>query len=88
MSALLGCLPARSPSARLSDGAGPGEVPKDAEILVLRHQNAVLRRQASRVRYEPGDRLWLSALSRLILYVPRIPSMALTSRVAFPVVRP
>ncbi len=67
MSALLGCLPARSPSARLSDGAGPGEVSKDAEILVLRHQNAVLRRQASRVRYEPGDRLWLlSVLSRLI----------------------
>jgi putative transposase len=33
---------------------------------VLRHQNAVLRRQISRVRYQPGDRLWLSVLSRLI----------------------
>src|ERR1700678_3829105 len=27
---------------------------------------AVLRRQVGRVRYEPGDRLWLAALSRLV----------------------
>ena len=43
------------------------ELSKDAELLVLRHDNAVLHRQISRVRYQPGGRLWLAALPRPIL---------------------
>jgi hypothetical protein len=42
------------------------DLAKDAELLVLRYENAVLRCQASRVRYEPADRVWLAALARLI----------------------
>lgn len=42
------------------------EVSKDAELLVLRHENAVLRRQVTRVQYQPADRLWLAALSKRI----------------------
>ncbi|MEV0704143.1 hypothetical protein AB0I53_40355 [Saccharopolyspora sp. NPDC050389] len=43
------------------------ETSKEAKLLVLRHENAVLRRQLQgRVRYEPADRLWLAALSSLI----------------------
>jgi Fe-S oxidoreductase len=38
----------------------------DAELLMLRHENAVPRRQADRVRYQPADRLWFAALSRLV----------------------
>jgi putative transposase len=43
-----------------SDGALP------ADVLALRHENAVLRRQITRVRYEPADRAWFAALSTLV----------------------
>jgi putative transposase len=42
------------------------ELAKEAELLVLRHENAVLRRHAGRIRYEPADRVWFIALTQLI----------------------
>ncbi|ROP41876.1 helix-turn-helix domain-containing protein [Saccharothrix texasensis] len=43
------------------------ETVKDAELLVLQHENAVLRRQlVGPVRYEPADRFWFAALSGLV----------------------
>ena len=42
------------------------DLAKDAELLVLRHENTVLRRQAGRMRYEPADRVWFAALAQLI----------------------
>jgi len=43
-----------------------GDRAKAAELLVVRHENAVLRRHIGRVRYEPADRVWFAALARLL----------------------
>ena len=43
-----------------------GDAAKDLEILVLRHELTVLRRQISRPRFEPADRALLAAVSRML----------------------
>ena len=43
-----------------------GQRTKELEILVLRHELSILRRQVSRPRFEPCDRLMLAALSRVL----------------------
>jgi putative transposase len=47
-------------------GLGPAPDAKDAEIAVLRHQLIVLRRQVTRPRFTPSDRVVLAMLARLL----------------------
>ncbi len=42
------------------------EFAKDVELLVLRHQLAVLGRQERRLALRPADRAFLAALARLL----------------------
>ncbi len=43
-----------------------GDASKDLEIVVLRHELSILRRQAPGPAFTPGDRLLLSAFSRVL----------------------
>ena len=45
---------------------GRGDAAKELEILVLRHQLAVLHRQTPHPRLEPADRALLAAISRVL----------------------
>jgi putative transposase len=51
---------------RLLVGRRGSEFAKDVELLVLRHQLAVLGRQADRPSFRPADRAFLAALARLL----------------------
>ena len=56
-------------SIQLLAQLGRGDAAKDLEILVLRHQLAVLRRQTSRPKLEPADRALLAAVSLSLIHI-------------------
>jgi len=68
----------RKPQLSLLVLRGRGEASKDVEIVVLRHEVAVLRRQLSRPRLEPADRLILSLFAR------HLPGALRTCRIVSP----
>ena len=64
---------------------GRSQASKDAEIMVLRHQVAVLRRQIARPRLDWADRAVLAALARLLPAVMRAHRLDVTARVGLEV---
>jgi hypothetical protein len=60
-------LPSRPTRHRPAGAAwAQGDRSKDAEILVLRYQLAVLKRQVTRPRFKDHDRAVLTALARVL----------------------
>ena len=53
-------------SVQLLTQLARGDAAKDLELLVLRHQLIVRRRQTPRPRLEPADRALLAAISRVL----------------------
>ena len=56
---------------RLLSASRGEEFAKDVELVVLRHQLAVMRRQAGRPTLRPADRALLAALTRLLPHLRR-----------------